>query len=72
MPRRVQVSVRNCAIPSSTFAVMSWSSRIIIDVKASNTATTKLAVEMPFSNFLAFTMSLIQGCKCQYQPHTRR
>ena len=41
--------VRNCAIASSTFAVMSWSSRIAIEVNARSTATANDVAEMVFS-----------------------
>lgn len=49
MPSSVQVKVRNCAIPNSTFAVMSWSSRIAMLVNARSTATANDAAEMDFS-----------------------
>lgn len=50
MPRSVHVKVRNCAIASSTFAVMSWSGRMAIEVNARATATTNELAEMDFSN----------------------
>lgn len=47
---RVHVNVKNCAIASSTFAVMSWSARTAIDVKANSTATAKDDAAIDFSS----------------------
>lgn len=49
MPKSVHVKVRNWAIASNTFAVMSWSARTAIEVKASDTATANDVAEMVFS-----------------------
>ena len=41
MPSIVAVSVRNCAIASNTFAAMSWSWLMSIEVNARAVATAK-------------------------------
>lgn len=52
MPRRVAVSVRNCAIAKQTFAAMSLSLLRNRDVNANVTATTNDNVAIVFSNLL--------------------
>lgn len=44
MPSIVAHSVRNCAITKSTFAAMSWSTLMNIDVNASIVATMNEAI----------------------------
>lgn len=57
MPKRVHVNVKNCAMASSTFAVMSWSALTAIDVKASITATANDAAETDFSSLRVITLN---------------
>ena len=52
MPRSVAVNVKNCAIAKQTFAAMSLSFEISIDVNANVTATKNDKVAIVFSSFL--------------------
>lgn len=52
MPRRVAVSVRNCATTKRTFDAISWSSLMLSDTNVKTTATTNDAVAMVFSSSL--------------------
>lgn len=52
MPSSVAVSVRNCAIAKQTFAAMSLSLLMSIDVNASATATANDTAAIDFSRIL--------------------
>ncbi len=64
MPSIVAHSVRNCAIASNTFAAMSLSLLISIEVKASAVATMKDAT--------ASSLSRKRGFMITRQSHLRR
>lgn len=66
----MQDSVRNCAIAKRTFAVISLSGRISIDVKAKAAATTNEAAAMAFSDLreTSAIVSVVFAVVCWRHP----
>lgn len=64
MPSKVAVNVKNCATARQTFAAMSLSLLMAMEVKHKPTATTKDAVAMDFSKIRSCFMIQLRFVRC--------